>query len=493
MDIEEPKTYAIPFISYDQKEGFQLNKQAEEYLRSLPENRKIGVISIVGKYRTGKSFFVNRVLLNNQKDGFQVGPTVNPCTKGLWLWRKELKSSEDENMDILLIDTEGFGGMDENVNHDSRIFLFSLLLSSYFIYNSQGSIDENALNNLSLIINLAKDIQIKSKSNQNEDPAEYFPSFLWVVRDFVLQIVDSKGNKLTQKEYLEKALELQKGVSDHVESKNKIRRQLKHFFKDRDCETLIRPVEQERDLQNLNKIKNEYLRPEFVEQINLLRQKIFKKIKPKMLCGRHLNGMMLLEVCRSYIESINKGSLPNIENAWTYVKKNEGQRAFQKSIEQMENIIQQAKKKLVDPNKIHELRESMKLEMHKILKKNAIGEEEDYQEYYAKIDDKLNESILEFKKENKYQWKKNTRKFQKSGQRRQKENLEMNNMKISQISKKILINIKPILKIKYHKKILMERNSSFKFQKNCIKMRLRKSLENKKEININKFNNQKNF
>ena len=61
-------------------------------------------------------------------------------------------------MDILLIDTEGFGGMDENVNHDSRIFLFSLLLSSYFIYNSQGSIDENALNNLSLIINLAKDI-----------------------------------------------------------------------------------------------------------------------------------------------------------------------------------------------------------------------------------------------------------------------------------------------------------------------------------------------
>lgn len=65
----------------------------------------------------------------------------------------------------------------------------------------------------------------------------------------------------------------------------------------------------------------------------------------------------------------------------------------------------------------------------------------------------------------------------------------MNNMKISQISKKILINIKPILKIKYHKKILMERNSSFKFQKNCIKMRLRKSLENKKEININKFNN----
>ena len=59
-------------------------------------------------------------------------------------------------MDIIMIDTEGFGGMDENANHDSRIFLFSLLLSSYFIYNSVGSIDENALTTLNLIINLAK-------------------------------------------------------------------------------------------------------------------------------------------------------------------------------------------------------------------------------------------------------------------------------------------------------------------------------------------------
>ncbi len=41
-----------------------------------------------------------------------------------------------------MIDTEGFGGTDENENHDSRIFLFAILLSSYFIFNSVGSIDE---------------------------------------------------------------------------------------------------------------------------------------------------------------------------------------------------------------------------------------------------------------------------------------------------------------------------------------------------------------
>jgi len=40
-------------------------------------------------YRTGKSFLLNRVLLNRQ-DGFGIGPTVNPWTKGLWIWKAAL-------------------------------------------------------------------------------------------------------------------------------------------------------------------------------------------------------------------------------------------------------------------------------------------------------------------------------------------------------------------------------------------------------------------
>jgi hypothetical protein len=60
---------------------------------------------------------------------------------------------------VLLIDSEGIGAFDEDENHDTKIFLLALLLSSFFIYNSMGTIDENALNNLSLIVNLSKDSQ----------------------------------------------------------------------------------------------------------------------------------------------------------------------------------------------------------------------------------------------------------------------------------------------------------------------------------------------
>jgi len=43
---------------------------------------KIGIIAVAGKYRTGKSFLLNRILLNKKDiDGFGVGPTINPCTK----------------------------------------------------------------------------------------------------------------------------------------------------------------------------------------------------------------------------------------------------------------------------------------------------------------------------------------------------------------------------------------------------------------------------
>jgi len=56
---------------------------------------------------------------------------------------------------IIIIDTEGLGAFDEEHNHDTKIFLMAMLLSSMLIYNSVGPIDENALNNLSLIVNLS--------------------------------------------------------------------------------------------------------------------------------------------------------------------------------------------------------------------------------------------------------------------------------------------------------------------------------------------------
>jgi hypothetical protein len=69
---------------------------------------------------------------------------------------------------------------------------------------------------------------------------------------------------------------------------------IKHFFRDRDCATLVRPVETETELQQLDTLDESELRPEFVEQIKALRKKIFKKVKPKNIHNKTLNGPMLI-------------------------------------------------------------------------------------------------------------------------------------------------------------------------------------------------------
>ena len=109
------------------------------------------------------------------------------------MWNKPVSLADKDGnpFKVLIVDSEGRGACNEDQNHDTRIFLLALLLSSYFIYNSMGTIDENALQNLSLIVNLSKQLEVKGRKAEEVDPemvSQYFPSFLWVVRDFALKL-----------------------------------------------------------------------------------------------------------------------------------------------------------------------------------------------------------------------------------------------------------------------------------------------------------------
>ena len=77
---------------------------------------------------------------------------------------------------------------------------------------------------------------------------------------------------------------------------------------------------------------DEELRPEFVQQMHQLRAKIYKKVRPKQLNGKVVTGKMLLELTHAYTQAINEGSVPNIQNAWSYVCQNECNRAIDESI-----------------------------------------------------------------------------------------------------------------------------------------------------------------
>ena len=71
----------ICLIDYNKSTGFSVTKQGEEFLSSLDLNNELAIISIIGKIKSGKSYFLNKTLLKNRNQGFKVTPTINPCTK----------------------------------------------------------------------------------------------------------------------------------------------------------------------------------------------------------------------------------------------------------------------------------------------------------------------------------------------------------------------------------------------------------------------------
>ena len=66
-------------------------------------------------------------------------------------------------------------------------------------------------------------------------------------------------------------------------------------------------------------MNNSSLRPEFITQVEAIRNKIYSKVKAKKIGGKPLNGELLVALCKGYMEAINKGALPNVESAWFYV------------------------------------------------------------------------------------------------------------------------------------------------------------------------------
>ena len=61
MEGEQLQSVAIPFIMYTVENGFQINPEATEFICQL--KGKLGVIAICGKYRTGKSYILNKLFM----------------------------------------------------------------------------------------------------------------------------------------------------------------------------------------------------------------------------------------------------------------------------------------------------------------------------------------------------------------------------------------------------------------------------------------------
>lgn len=371
---------AIPLVTV--KDGqYNINSEALEIIRSL--EGPLVIVGVAGMYRTGKSYLLNRVILNKDK-GFGIGSSVNACTKGIWMWAKPLKTQTKSGKlaSVIVLDSEGLGAIDQDSAHDCRIFALVLLLTSVFVFNSVGAIDENAISNLSLVINLTKHIETSSRSKTDgsidyDELHKYFPGFMWVLRDFSLQLKDAYGADITPMEYLENALQEQTGISDEVEQKNRIRRLVKNFFRERNCFTLVRPTTEEEGLQELEKMNFEQLRPEFVEQALELRKALFTIEKFKTFRGQVVNGTILGGIIENYVSTINAGAVPNLEDTWIYICKNHNKKLLAQCQRDFDAIMTNKVKSNIPMSDIYitEIYKEAKDEVTQSFESKSLGED----------------------------------------------------------------------------------------------------------------------
>jgi hypothetical protein len=358
-DLQSPyqKARDTPIKLIDFSKGFQINEEALDFLRSIKE--EIIIVSVIGKARTGKSYLMNLLLdLIGKGNGFQVASSLQSCTKGIWLWGTP-KNSLNGKAKIVFLDSEGTSSIDKSTKtYDSRIFALVVLISSLFLYNTYSNIDEHGINELSLAAHLSNAITTNSNIDKDELLTELSPKFIWIIRDFTLEKIHPEtGEEISSKEYLELCLK-NKRCGKSCNDNNVIRQNIIKFFPERDCVTLIRPVDSEDDLKKLNMIPYNNLKPEFKMEFKILKDKIFKEALPKKLNGKKLTGPALATLIEEFVKVINSGKIPNINNTWDSVIEKDVSDAFYKSYELFKNNSSSLK---IGKDNIYNERELMKI------------------------------------------------------------------------------------------------------------------------------------
>uniref|UniRef100_A0AAZ3R3I3 GB1/RHD3-type G domain-containing protein n=1 Tax=Oncorhynchus tshawytscha TaxID=74940 RepID=A0AAZ3R3I3_ONCTS len=308
VSMKEP----VCLIENDSHGKLRVVRSALDILDQIDQH--VVVVSVVGLYRTGKSYLMNK--LAGERKGFALGATIQSKTKGIWMWCVPHPEKRDHT--LVLLDTEGLGDVEKgDEKNDNWIFSLAVLLSSTLVYNSLGTIDNNALEKLHYVTELTEHIKVKSNQRDGEESSEYlryFPSFVWTVRDFTLTL-EVDGRPITAHEYLENALKLKTGQSAKVQQYNLPRSCLRNYFSPRWCFVFERPASGDK-MRRMEELTDADLEPAFVEQAKEFCDHVFNEAKTKTLKqGLKVTGRLLGNLAETYVSAIRSGQIPCLDNA----------------------------------------------------------------------------------------------------------------------------------------------------------------------------------
>jgi hypothetical protein len=315
-----------------------VNADALRTVQSAMGDRLLRVVSIVGPYRSGKSFLLNRVLgRSSEEGGFGVSHRAQSSTKGLWMMPTLLQVEATEGilaheLAVLLVDTEGLGDpLAVDAASDVQRVLLTLLLSSHTLLNLTNVLNDGTLQMLAFVTELPQRMQFEAQQEQASAPQPaaaqthasatasspsvsplslLLPPLTFVIRDWTKSL-EEFGHDADQ--YLASTLAEQavpagcQTAGAAIKSFNLVRSAVRSSFPALGCCTLPFPVLRPEDECQLlhSKAGVDRLTPKFIAAERACWRRVLTQLPEKMFAGVALSTASLIHCVQTLVDTLN--------------------------------------------------------------------------------------------------------------------------------------------------------------------------------------------
>jgi hypothetical protein len=271
----------------------------------------IRVVCIAGPKNSGKSLLLELVI--GDRGVFMPQEVIPVPTQGVLIYDHVY---EVGGQNVVILDTQGLEGNET----DSHLLAVLYLLSSTFIFNTKGMIDEAALLYLKPSMDIADHLQSHPGNTDLESLQHTSPRFLWVLRDFPLSLADEDGNAISAKDYLENVLSMSQYKGRNAEDCESTRTALLTLFPDRDCVIFPRPVDNQVETVHM---QGRELKPKFLSQVGKVKTSMISTCPAKKIFKQKYNGRLLTKMLRAYAEANNSHKPLDLSRTWKKILSDE--------------------------------------------------------------------------------------------------------------------------------------------------------------------------
>lgn len=301
-----------------------LAKYASELIKSK-DVKKGGVFSWMSGYPFGKTTD------DQHEQGFVLEHTMSTRSNGIWIWGR--KHPVLDNHALLLLDCDGLGDLRRGFpQYDNKILTLATSLSDILVYNTKGTVDEEAIDNLIIASRMSRKIQLPTPNPETPEANELkAPRLNVCLRDFSA-LLEDEDNPMSADKYLDSCLKLKPEKDEDDKIINRSRQCIRRHFSEKKAFTFDRPAGKV-VLAKLDEVPFNKLSQDFLKDVHNFCSECFKMENKKLEELNLCSGKAFADSVCSYVKAVEHENFPYLNDTMTAISKSENERAMQAAVE----------------------------------------------------------------------------------------------------------------------------------------------------------------